>query len=75
MRSLALLAALGLPVVVTARTDNSPEGGNIGAELTIENGTLVVDNIDEGGPAEKAGLKVGDVVTKINDLVVKEKRA
>lgn len=72
MRPFVLVAALGLLFVGAARADDPPEG-SIGAELSIENDTLVVGSIDPGGPAEKAGLKAGDVIVKINDLVVREK--
>ncbi len=72
MRSLVSFTALALLVAGVAYADDQPEV-SIGAELTIDNDTLVVDNIDQGGPAEKAGLKAGDVIVRINDLVVKEK--
>jgi predicted metalloprotease with PDZ domain len=70
VRPLLLLAALGLLIVGAARADDPPA---IGAELSIDNDTLVVDNIVPGGPAEKAGLKAGDVIIKINNLQLKEK--
>jgi putative serine protease PepD len=35
-----------------------------------ENGGAVISQVSAGSPAEKAGLKVGDVVTKINDRAV-----
>jgi len=70
MRPLAALVAIGL---LAAGAAFAAEPGSIGAELTIHNGSLVVDNVDEGGPAEKAGVKAGDVIVRINDLVVKEK--
>jgi S1-C subfamily serine protease len=72
VRPLVLLTALGPLFVGAARADDSP-AGSIGAELSVDNDTLVVDNVDPGGPAEKAGLKAGDVVIKINNLEVKEK--
>jgi S1-C subfamily serine protease len=72
VRPLASLVATTLLAVGATRAD-SPPAGSIGAELTIHNATLVVDNVDDGGPAAKAGVKAGDVVIKINDLVVKEK--
>jgi putative serine protease PepD len=66
------MTAVILLAVGAARADRPP-AGSIGAELSVDNGSLVVDNVDPGGPAEKAGVKAGDVVVKINDLVVKEK--
>jgi putative serine protease PepD len=67
-----LSAALGLLAVGAARADDPPEDP-LGAELFIDNDSLAVGNVEPGGPAEKAGLKVGDVIVRINDLVVKEK--
>jgi len=72
VRPLVVFPALALLAVGAARADDPP-GVSIGAELIIENGTMVVDNVDKGGPAEKAGLKAGDVIVRINDLVIREK--
>ena len=69
MRPLVLLTALGLLVVGAARADDSA-AGSIGAELTVDNDSLVVDNVDPGGPGEKSGLKAGEVIIKINNLIV-----
>lgn len=38
----------------------------IGITVTLQNKELVVINVEEGGPAEKAGIKVGDTILKIN---------
>jgi serine protease Do len=35
-------------------------------------GGVVINNLYDGGPAEKAGLKVGDIVTAINDRPVED---
>src|SRR5258705_10193423 len=40
---------------VVVRTDASPETDKIGAKI---------EGITPGGPADKAGLKVGDIITK-----------
>lgn len=47
-------------------------------ELPVDYGALVVEGntgevgIVEGGPADKAGLKVGDIITKINGVTLNE---
>ena len=44
----------------------------------IQNSTgargVIVSLVDEGGPAEKAGIKVGDVITQINGLHVDDSK-
>jgi len=42
---------------VVVKTDASPETDKIGAKL---------EGVTPGGPADKAGLKVGDIITKFN---------
>src|SRR5881296_1554512 len=42
---------------VVVKTDASPETDKIGAKI---------EGITPGGPADKAGLKVGDIITKFN---------
>jgi S1-C subfamily serine protease len=42
---------------VVIRTDASPETDKLGAKI---------EGVTPGGPAEKAGLKVGDIITKFN---------
>jgi carboxyl-terminal processing protease len=44
----------------------------IGAELTVENGMLVVISPLKDSPAEKAGLKPGDIIFLIDDAVASE---
>ena len=44
------------------------ESGGIGAELRVkEDGTVVVEHVDLGSSAQKAGLKAGDKVLQIDD--------
>lgn len=42
---------------VVVRTDASPEADKLGAKI---------EGVTPGGPADKAGLKVGDIITKFN---------
>src|SRR2546422_1922424 len=42
---------------VVVRTDADPETDKVGAKI---------EGVTPGGPADKAGLKVGDVITKFN---------
>ncbi|MGH7884720.1 MAG: S41 family peptidase, partial [Thermodesulfobacteriota bacterium] len=44
----------------------SGEFGGIGVEITIKNGILTVITPIEEGPAEKAGIKAGDVILSID---------
>ena len=47
----------------------------VDAETAAENGVPVGSRIEEltaGAPAEQAGLKVGDIITKVDELPVKE---
>lgn len=41
------------------------EFGGLGIEITIKDGSLVVVSPMEGSPAEKSGIKPGDVIVKI----------
>ncbi|RWZ78588.1 MAG: S41 family peptidase [Candidatus Microsaccharimonas sossegonensis] len=45
-------------------------GGGIGVELNLRNNQVVVVRVLAHNPAEKAGIAVGDVLTKINDTAV-----
>jgi len=45
-------------------------GGGIGAELSLRNNQVTIIRVLADNPAAKAGLAVGDVVTKINDVAV-----
>jgi putative serine protease PepD len=48
---------------VSARTDSSSGNSELG------NGALVVQ-VESGGPADKAGLRAGDVITALGDRTV-----
>jgi len=49
-------------------TRGSFEG--IGAEVQMKNGQLVIVAPIDGSPAQKAGLKAGDIILKVDDQVV-----
>lgn len=42
----------------------------IGAEVQMKNGQLVIVAPIDGSPAQKAGLKAGDIILKVDDQVV-----
>ena len=68
--ALALVAAF--VASSTARTEEVPEG-SIGVKVELKDARIVVLEAVKGGPSDKAGLKPGDVIVKINDYQVKEK--
>jgi carboxyl-terminal processing protease len=73
-----MVNALGDPYSVFMSPEETQEfqaslGGTlqgIGAELSMKDGNLVVVAPLKGSPAEKAGLKTGDVIYKIDELFV-----
>lgn len=42
-------------------------GGGVGAELSLRSERVTVIRLLKGNPAEKAGVAVGDIITKVND--------
>lgn len=44
----------------------------IGVSLTYIKDLIIIQGVVENGPAEKAGMKAGDVITHINDQAVKD---
>lgn len=46
--------------------DFSAQFGGVGVTLSTRNGVLEIVGVTEDGPAEKAGIKAGDVIVKIN---------
>ena len=71
--AIALTAALTL-VATTGRADDVPEG-SIGVQIKIDDGKIVVVEPIKDSPADKAGIKPGDVIVKVNDFAVKQKDA
>jgi len=63
------LIKTGKPVYAKIGASVSLEDGTSGAQIT-EQGASGSDAVEAGGPAAKAGLKPGDVITKIDDHVI-----
>ena len=42
----------------------------IGVEVMLKDGIISVGNVFDGSPADKAGVKIGDIITKVNDTDV-----
>ncbi len=45
----------------------------VGVEITVRDGDIVVISPIEDTPAMKAGLRAGDVITKVNNIAIKNK--
>jgi putative serine protease PepD len=72
MRLLMSVSLAALFVAVgSARAEDPPEG-SIGVMVDRTTGRIVVKETVKDGPAEKAGLKAGDVIVQVNDHKVKE---
>jgi putative serine protease PepD len=63
------LIKTGKPVYAKIGASVSLEDGTGGAQIT-EQGASGSDAVEAGGPADKAGLKPGDVITKLDDHVI-----
>jgi S1-C subfamily serine protease len=74
MRPAILLAALAAASVLSlappARADEPK--GRIGVQLKVDGGKIVVVEPIADSPAEKAGVKAGDVIRKVNEYKVKD---
>ena len=55
------------------QTETSGEFGGLGIEVGMEAGVVKVITPMDGTPADKAGLKAGDYIVKINDIQVQGK--
>jgi carboxyl-terminal processing protease len=72
MRLVVMTAlAVALAAVGPARAEDPPEG-SIGVQIKIDEGKIVVVEPVKDGPAEKAGIKAGDVIVKVDDFKVKD---
>jgi carboxyl-terminal processing protease len=58
--------------VEDARIAATGEYGGIGAVTRYKNNTLTIRELLKNSPAEKAGIKPGDKILKINDIEVKD---
>lgn len=58
--------------VESARISNAGQFGSIGAETQYKDGALVIRKMTKDGPAERVDLKIGDRITSIGTLSVKE---
>lgn len=58
--------------VEDARIAATGEYGGIGAVSRYKNNTLTIRELLKNSPAEKAGIKPGDKILKINDIEVKD---
>ena len=58
--------------VEDARIQSSGEYGGIGALSRYKNNTLIIREILKNSPAEKAGVKPGDKILKINNVLLSE---
>ena len=61
-----------LPPEELKEAEESLAGGfdGIGIQFNVPNDTVVVSSVITGGPSEKAGLRVGDRVIKVDDRVI-----
>lgn len=61
-----------IPADEVARLNEELEGSffGIGVEFAIIRDTIEVTSVVEGGPAEKAGVQIGDRFVKVNDTLV-----
>ncbi|WP_181805247.1 S1C family serine protease [Streptomyces shenzhenensis] len=63
------LIRTGKPVYAKIGASVSLEDGSSGAQIT-DSGSGGSAPVESGGPADKAGLKPGDVITKLDDTVI-----
>ncbi|QTD99561.1 S1C family serine protease [Streptomyces cyanogenus] len=63
------LIKTGKPVYAKIGASVSLENSSAGAQIT-DQGTAGSAAVESGGPADKAGLKPGDVITKLDDHVI-----
>ena len=69
--SFTVAFVFGLVFAPASRADEPK--GRIGVMLKIDDGKIVVVEPIADSPAEKAGVKAGDALRKVNDYKVKDK--
>ena len=57
--------------VLKFKINNTGEYTGIGAIITRKDDKLILKEVYENMPADKAGFKAGDVITQIGDIVLK----
>ncbi len=57
--------------VEDAKIRREGEYGGVGISVYYDKKGITISEIYEGFPADKAGLKAGDIITKVNDLALK----
>jgi len=67
VRIVAPLAIVALMVSVVRAQDEKPTG-YVGIKVNTQDSKVTINEVVDKGPAEKAGLKVGDVILKINGM-------
>ena len=70
---LALAALLGVCLVASAQEKKDEEKGSIGIQVGVNDMTneVVIVGVFKNSPAEKAGIKAGDVLLKIDGKAIK----
>ncbi len=58
--------------VESSRIRSTGNYGGIGVSSRYRDKTLTIREIFKNSPAEKAGVKAGDIILKINDIIVKD---
>lgn len=71
-RTVSFAVAFVLAVAFASSSRADEPKGRIGVKLKIEDGKIVVVEPIADSPADKAGVKTGDVFRKINDYKVKD---
>lgn len=69
------IEGLRLPSMIWTRAaDRAALGVTLGAASSADTAGVTIDAVRESGPAAKAGLKAGDVITEINGVNLKVSR-